>query len=71
MSYKFHLQEDVDKAVKAARAAFEFGSAWRSLDASRRGLLLYKVRTKLLVNRNKLISHIFCTARGFDRGKCK
>lgn len=35
--------EDVDKAVKAARAAFELGSPWRTKDASARGHLLHKL----------------------------
>jgi acyl-CoA reductase-like NAD-dependent aldehyde dehydrogenase len=35
--------DDVDKAVKAARNAFEIGSAWRSMDASARGSLLRKL----------------------------
>ncbi|TNN15339.1 Aldehyde dehydrogenase [Schistosoma japonicum] len=34
---------DIDKAVKAARHAFEFGSEWRSMDASYRGVLLNKL----------------------------
>jgi acyl-CoA reductase-like NAD-dependent aldehyde dehydrogenase len=34
---------DVDKAVAAARAAFKLGSPWRTLDASGRGRLLYKL----------------------------
>jgi len=34
---------DVDNAVKAARAAFELGSEWRTMDASSRGRLLYKL----------------------------
>ena len=37
------LQADVDKAVQAARKAFELGSVWRTMDASARGLLLNKV----------------------------
>ena len=37
------LQEDVDKAVKAARAAFQLGSPWRRMDASDRGRLLYRL----------------------------
>ncbi|ESO89600.1 hypothetical protein LOTGIDRAFT_218707 [Lottia gigantea] len=36
-------QVDVDKAVEAARAAFEFGSEWQKMDASARGRLLYKL----------------------------
>lgn len=34
---------DVDKAVKAARAAFKRGSPWRTMDASKRGILLNKL----------------------------
>jgi len=34
---------DVDKAVAAARAAFELGSAWRTMDASNRGRLMNKL----------------------------
>lgn len=34
---------DVDLAVAAAKAAFSRGSEWRSIDASRRGVLINKV----------------------------
>lgn len=34
---------DVDKAVAAARAAFKFGSKWRTMDASKRGKLIGKL----------------------------
>ncbi|XP_078605473.1 aldehyde dehydrogenase, mitochondrial-like [Branchiostoma floridae x Branchiostoma japonicum] len=34
---------DVDKAVAAARAAFQLGSPWRNMDASQRGRLLMKL----------------------------
>jgi len=34
---------DVDKAVVAARKAFQLGSPWRTMDASQRGRLLYKL----------------------------
>ena len=37
-----NLQADVDIAVEAATKAFEFGSPWRSMDASERGKLLTK-----------------------------
>ena len=37
------FQEDVDRAVKAARAAFQLGSPWRRMDASRRGWLLNRL----------------------------
>ncbi|KAK2563156.1 Aldehyde dehydrogenase 1A1 [Acropora cervicornis] len=36
-------QADVDIAVKAAKEAFKFGSPWRTIDASERGRLLYKL----------------------------
>jgi len=36
-------KEDVDEAVKAARAAFETSSPWRRMDASKRGKLLNKL----------------------------
>lgn len=34
---------DVDKAVAAASAAFKLGSPWRTMDASERGRLLYRL----------------------------
>ena len=34
---------DVDKAVEAARKAFAFGSEWRTMDASFRGKLMFKL----------------------------
>lgn len=37
------FQEDVDRAVKAARAAFQLGSPWRRMDASDRGRLLNRL----------------------------
>ena len=37
------FQADVDKAVEAADAAFKLGSPWRTMDASERGRLLYKL----------------------------
>lgn len=37
------LQADVDKAVQAAKAAFQLGSPWRRMDASHRGKLLNRL----------------------------
>ena len=34
---------DVDIAVAAAKKAFQFGSTWRTMDASQRGVLMYKL----------------------------
>ena len=36
-------KEDIDRAVKAARAAFKHGSEWRTMDASARGQMLIKL----------------------------
>ena len=36
-------QADVDVAVRAARVAFKLGSEWRTMDASKRGLMLNKM----------------------------
>ena len=38
-----YLQADVEKAVQAAKNAFKLGSQWRTMDASERGRLLYKL----------------------------
>ncbi|XP_069332498.1 aldehyde dehydrogenase 1A1-like isoform X2 [Eulemur rufifrons] len=46
-------KEDVDKAVKAARQAFQIGSPWRTMDASERGRLLYKLAD--LIERDRLL----------------
>ncbi len=45
---------DVDKAVKAARAAFEPGSKWRKWPASRRGQLLNKLADLIEQNAEEL-----------------
>ena len=34
---------DVDKAVESAKKAFAFGSKWRTMDASVRGKLMFKL----------------------------
>ncbi len=49
---------DVDKAVSAARKAFEFGSEWRSMDASARGQLLMKFANLLKRDREYLAVNI-------------
>ncbi|XP_010009261.1 PREDICTED: retinal dehydrogenase 1 isoform X2 [Nestor notabilis] len=55
---------DVDKAVKAARKAFELGSRWRTMDASERGRLLNKLAD--LVERDRLI---LATMEAINGGK--
>lgn len=47
---------DVDKAVKAARAAFARGSEWRTMDASKRGRLLFKLADVMEENLDYLAS---------------
>ena len=41
---------DVDKAVKAAKKAFSFGSTWRTMDASARGKLMFKLADLMETN---------------------
>uniref|UniRef100_A0A669BLH0 Aldehyde dehydrogenase 1 family member A1 n=1 Tax=Oreochromis niloticus TaxID=8128 RepID=A0A669BLH0_ORENI len=53
--------DDVDKAVRSARAAFQMGSPWRSMDASDRGHLLNRLAD--LVERDRLL-----LAAGFPPG---
>lgn len=36
-------KEDINLAVDAAHEAFRYGSPWRTMDASERGRLLYKL----------------------------
>ncbi|XP_037706675.1 LOW QUALITY PROTEIN: retinal dehydrogenase 1 [Choloepus didactylus] len=46
-------KEDIDKAVKAARQAFQIGSPWRTMDASERGNLINKLAD--LIERDRLL----------------
>uniref|UniRef100_G3PLT5 Aldehyde dehydrogenase 1 family, member A3 n=1 Tax=Gasterosteus aculeatus aculeatus TaxID=481459 RepID=G3PLT5_GASAC len=46
-------KEDVDRAVKAAKAAEQRGSPWRRMDASSRGRLLHKLAD--LMERDRLL----------------
>jgi len=55
---------DVDKAVKAAQAAFELGSTWRTMDASERGKLLLKLAD--LLERDRVY---LATLETLDNGK--
>uniref|UniRef100_A0A8C5PFP1 aldehyde dehydrogenase (NAD(+)) n=1 Tax=Leptobrachium leishanense TaxID=445787 RepID=A0A8C5PFP1_9ANUR len=55
---------DVDKAVKAAKAAFKQGSQWRKMDASQRGLLLNRLAD--LIDRDK---GTLSTLETLDNGK--
>jgi acyl-CoA reductase-like NAD-dependent aldehyde dehydrogenase len=45
---------DVNKAVEAAKAAFKVGSPWRTLDASQRGVLIYKLSNLIERDRDYL-----------------
>lgn len=55
---------DVDKAVRAARKAFKFGSPWQQMDASKRGALLHKFAD--LVERDKVY---LASLETLDNGK--
>uniref|UniRef100_A0A8C5I270 aldehyde dehydrogenase (NAD(+)) n=1 Tax=Gouania willdenowi TaxID=441366 RepID=A0A8C5I270_GOUWI len=56
--------EDVDKAVRSARTAFQTGSPWRSMDASDRGRLLNRLAD--LVERDRIL---LATLETLDSGK--
>ncbi|KAJ8401532.1 hypothetical protein AAFF_G00378490 [Aldrovandia affinis] len=58
------VQEDIDKAVKCARKAFQLGSPWRQMDASERGRMLNKLAD--LVERDHLK---LATLEAIDSGK--
>ena len=49
-------KEDVDRATAAAREAFKLGSPWRTMDASERGRLLYKLANLVERDREYLAS---------------
>jgi len=55
---------DVEKAVSAARAAFTLGSKWRTMDASARGGLLYRLADLIERDRQYLAS-----LESLDNGK--
>uniref|UniRef100_A0A8D1PYZ5 Aldehyde dehydrogenase 1A1 n=2 Tax=Sus scrofa TaxID=9823 RepID=A0A8D1PYZ5_PIG len=70
-------KEDVDKAVKAARQAFQIGSPWRTMDASERGQLINKLAD--LIERDRLLlatmesmngGKLFSNAYLMDLGGC-
>merc|ERR1712055_525877 len=55
---------NVNKAVKAATEAFRLGSPWRTMDASRRGELLYKLAD--LIERDQVL---LASLETLDNGK--
>ncbi|XP_039260182.2 aldehyde dehydrogenase, mitochondrial-like [Styela clava] len=55
---------DVDKAVVAARKAFELGSEWRRMDASQRGLLMFRLAD--LIERDRVY---LASLETLDNGK--
>lgn len=64
---------DIDKAVAAANKAFRFGSEWRRMDASNRGVLLNRLADLMEQNRSYLASletlnngKPYSVAYGFD-----
>ncbi|XP_025424582.1 retinal dehydrogenase 1-like [Sipha flava] len=57
-------KEDIDLAVKAARAAFQPSSEWRTMDASARGKLIYKLSELIDEHKNYLAN-----LESLDNGK--
>merc|ERR1712168_608016 len=55
---------DVDLAVSAAREAFKLGSPWRTMDASQRGKLMYKLADLMKQHRETLVGLVI-----LDNGK--
>jgi len=55
---------DVEKAVKAARDAFKLGSDWRTMDASKRGVLMNKLAD--LMERDRVY---LASLESLDNGK--
>ncbi|KAF6767735.1 hypothetical protein AHF37_06703 [Paragonimus kellicotti] len=55
---------DIDKAVAAAKKAFEFGSEWRRMDASCRGQLLHRLAD--LIERDRVY---LASLESLDNGK--
>jgi len=55
---------DVEKAVKAAREAFKLGSEWRTMDASKRGVLMNKLAD--LMERDRVY---LASLESLDNGK--
>lgn len=53
------LQSDVDKAVDAATQAFRLNSPWRTMNASKRGLLLNRLAD--LIERDAHYIAVSCT----------
>jgi len=47
---------DVDRAVTAAKAAFKRGSTWRTMDATARGAMLFKLADLVQENVNQIAS---------------
>ena len=57
-------KEDIDLAVKAARKAFSLDSPWRTMDASKRGRLMFKLADLMERDLDYLAS-----LESFDNGK--
>ena len=56
--------EDVDRAVRAARAAFEDGAAWRKMPHGQRGRILHKLGDLILAHLEE-----FALLESLDNGK--
>src|ERR1044071_4412139 len=56
--------EDADRAVRAARTAFEDGSAWRKMPHGQRGKIIHKIGDLILENLEE-----FALLESLDNGK--
>ena len=59
-----YLQEDVDKAVAAAKRAFDSDSAWRKTTHTQRGILLNKLAD--LIERDRVYLAVSFIAFNLD-----
>ena len=55
IAFHFVSKADIDKAVAAARKAFELGSEWRTIDASQRGRLMFKLADLIERDRKTIV----------------
>ena len=53
------MKADVDVAVRAAHEAFKAGSAWRTMDASDRGILINRLADLIERDRDYLAVSTF------------
>src|ERR1700753_1157374 len=55
--------EDIERAVKAARKAFEWGSEWRRMNASDRGRMIWRI-SELIEEHGDELAMLRCLDNG-------